>query len=302
MHKFVIRLIPFLLFICPVVWVLIFLCMARCLWFFDLHIFTNDMTYAHQACLDYIHWRHLPEIFQGLICGSNKIGEENQNLFLQTGLYHLIVVSGSHLVAIERLCEWFLIRKAWSRFLVLISFAAICQFQPPIVRALAGRILNKISRHYRLSLRPDHLVLSAGLFALLLFPQWIASPSLQLSWIATLVMSLPLSNSKKIWLCVLYITPIFGGFNISSGINNMLFAVFFDIILFPASLIALFVPYSEKLVSLLWDGAIYFLKAAPHTSTMPLITSPTILLHHWIYIFILQLTHSCLRPTRNPLL
>jgi predicted membrane metal-binding protein len=277
------------------IWTLLLICTARLL-LYDLDLKPEDFSsILHIGCLSYIEWRGFPYLFRGLICGSSDIGASSHSLFLETGLYHLIVVSGSHLVALEKTIDSIFHKNSYVKMSLLFLFAGMCKFNPPITRALLHTLLRKTSKHYSLFLRDDHLVLSSGLLTLIIFPQWVLSPSLQLSWIASLVMSLKVRPFFKILFCVLYISPYFGIFNWVSGINNLIFALIFDVIIFPLSILSLVVPWSSYLIGPIWDLVLRGLEFLPRTSTPLLNVDSQQTLFVWHYIFSLQLLHYWIR-------
>lgn len=247
----------------------------------------------NNGCLFYLKWKDLPEIYNGLICGSKNIGKSNELLFIATGLYHLIVISGSHLLFIDNLFKKILNRHIFLRILILFLFSFMCLFNAPVTRALLGYCIRYISKNCFLYLREDQLILISGLVTLILFPSWITSISLQLSWLTALCMTLPLKKSIKCFICLFYVAPILGAQNPLVGFNNILFVGLFDLVLFPFTMITLILPYSSPVAHFIWDIVLLILQYLPTTNKEFVDLENHSLF--WHFIFMIQLFHFWIR-------
>lgn len=132
------------------------------------------------------------DYFSAFICGKNLDNNSLKNTLVVTSVYHIIVVSGSHLTfvtgAIELLLNLFRPQR-WHFILIsflLLLFCFSTGLQAPILRAFFCFILKKISEFCELNWSPIHTLTLSGLLCLVLFPDWINSYSLLLSWIASI--------------------------------------------------------------------------------------------------------------------
>lgn len=282
------------------IWLCILFCIIRVL-FFSSPLTINEPTfeYLHRKCLNYMEWRDFPSIFNGLICGSKNIGPELELLFLTTGLYHLIVVSGSHLLFLDSLLKKVIPLQTILKWAVLFLFSLMCLFNPPILRAFIQHSLSIASQKHYLRLRSHQLILCSGLITLSLCPSLITSISLQLSWAAALCMSLNATAKIKVFLCLLYITPLLGPQSPVWGLNNLLFIAVFEALLFPISIAAVALPATSTAMHLMWDTVFATLSHFPQAHLYTEHPSPLRISGHWLFIFALQLLHLVLHLWRN---
>lgn len=121
------------------------------------------------------------EMNQALACGiSMSKGSEWKALLIQTGLYHVVVVSGSHLV----LLELAMARLPSFAFVVAAGILTLLTgIQPPLVRGLIQRLFLKHQQG------PYQIACSYWL-CLALFPDWLGSLSLALSTAASMGLTL----------------------------------------------------------------------------------------------------------------
>ncbi len=118
-----------------------------------------------------------------MVCGIDP-PPALQEVFIISGLYHLLVVSGSHLALLTaglKPLENRPLGNFWI-FTLLVFYSLLCGGQPPVVRALAQWMIH-------FTRRVNHPFLStwaAGILTLSFFPQWIHSLSFWLSWLAAL--------------------------------------------------------------------------------------------------------------------
>lgn len=165
-------------------------------------------------------------------------------LLIQTGLYHLIVVSGSHLLLLGLLIE------GWPRWVLPLAGLALLMctgLQPPLVRGfLQWALISKLSS--------APLVLASYFFSLLLFPEWKDSFSLHLSTAAALGLTLKCPSAWQrsdfgfLWSYLtpwIYAAPLLVGLNTlhpSQLISNLFFASTATFVLIPVSYVQLLAP------------------------------------------------------------
>lgn len=257
----------------------------------------------HVWCLSYREWRELPQLYNGLICGSKDIGTPLTTLFQSVGLYHVMVVSGSHLIFIDRYINRFLAHvpvanknvfyKLITRGTALSLYSYMCLLNAPVLRALFGLLCQHLSSRWTLSLKSDQLILASGLLTLIVFPDWILSLSLQLSWVAALCMSLAVSGPVKACLCLLYIAPLLGAQSPLFAINNILFLVAFDVLYFPLTALTFLIPGSTWIANLSWSIALEALRQLPATPVNAVDFGDVA--SGWLIVFALHLVHFWIR-------
>jgi len=242
----------------------------------------------HQSCLEWLRWRDLDSVYGGLFCGDSNLDPSLQTLFQSSGLYHLLVVSGAHLVFLEKIIQKIFPGWEKSKLLLFLCFALTCEFSAPIVRAVFSQIFTLISEQRRLFLRDDARVLLSGLACLVLFPEWIYSYSLLLSWMASLALVHPWSGWKKHAVIAAYLVPWTQTLQPASVFNNFVFGLVFEYFLFPVSAICFATPGLTKLGNSLWEITNRSITLLPSLPPSP---QPQDHLVYWAFIFALHLAH-----------
>lgn len=152
-------------------------------------------------------------LHRAFFCGQPLREGPLKTLWVSSGLYHLLVVSGSHLVFLTTLLGLF--RK--SKIVKLITgpvlgiFTLATGFQPPLVRALFAMALHRLSKSQKLFWPRDVVVSLSGLTCLLCFPEWMRSQSLLLSWLASLALTQGRTVLQKSILIFLVMLPCIWG-------------------------------------------------------------------------------------------
>lgn len=242
----------------------------------------------HRACMGWTQLQGLSSVYGGLFCGSTNIDGPTKNLFLSTGLYHLLVVSGAHLVFLENGLDRVLKGHERTKLSVFFVFALVCQLNPPILRALFSQGMRLASSRNHLFLSDETRILSSGLLCLILFPQWVHSTSLILSWTASLALNYKSSPWAKHGIVAIYLLPWTQTLSAASILNNFLFSFAFELFLFPASFLLFMTPGSRPLANGLWELMAQILERLPQvTSTL----HPPPAVNYWPYVFIFHLLH-----------
>lgn len=237
---------------------------------FSVHSLLHTVIlYFHQSCLNRlpIDSSALPEL-KALVCGENFSDAKVSQIYVATGLIHLFVVSGAHLLLLEKILAW-----ATSFFgkipTVLILFALFtyvlaCDMNPPITRSFISLLVSSFLIKNHLRWPTSFKILLIGLLTLALNPDWANSASLQLSWIAGLVVSLNTQYFSKhdflfkqslyfIFLWPLLIFLCVPSFLII--LINLVFTPVLEFILFPIGLLTWFCPFLhfifDRLIELL---------------------------------------------------
>jgi competence protein ComEC len=220
----------------------------------------------HNSCLQSLpsSSQH-PEAHAALLCGENVTVAETKEVLVRSSLIHLFVVSGSHLLLLEDIFE--LLRIPWALgFFAELFYAFSCAWQAPIVRAFLGQLCRKFLRPAKSGWPTDMVLLATGLFTLCLFPSWVSSRSLQMSWLAALAFACrpPRRNtswlSQLLWPCVLvhlFMLPAlwgFGNLHPLSILLNIFLAPLVSFYLLPLSFLNCFIPS----LSLFFDRSFEF--------------------------------------------
>ncbi len=204
----------------------------------------------------------LTNIYSALICGERLPEGEMKKTFIALGLIHLMVISGAHLIFLEK--TWNLLpsfrfkNTLLGLFLLIYSMSA--GLKPPVLRALFSLLLTKVNKELKMFWSPYFRVQISGLLCLLCQSTWFNSLSLQLSWIASMGMSNHrLSRLKSCSLTFILILPIvsqWGGTHPLSILLNWLIAPLTSCLLLPASLLTIPFPFLRFFTDRLWE---YFL-------------------------------------------
>ncbi len=278
--------------------------MKRISFFSYLHPWSFQL---HQNCLDSLptNSKSLPEL-RALVCGADFAQLDSSSIYIATGLIHLFVVSGAHLILIQKilnLCTSFNKPKKWPRLLCLIGliyFSACCDFNPPVTRALISLILVDdfvIKKQFW----PVHFrILIIGLMTLLFNFNWITSLSLQLSWLIALGLLLnreflpdghPLVRQS---LNYILIFPTLLFLQVPQPIIiliHVIFSTFLEVILFPFALIVRFIHR----LSPSFDFLIWILRSVLTKIETPLefqlVDKPLgLVIFNWGFLFFIHLT------------
>lgn len=264
------------------------------------------VTSLHQMCLD-----HLPplslwkEAHAAVVCGKKLKSGASYDAFRSSGLLHLLVVSGAHLLFLERILRRvlpFLPKPMLWTSLICTTYACMALLHPPVVRALLSLHLHLINRHFKLFWRKDQEVLYTGLVCLCIFPSWSKSYSLALSWAASLALTLPwpkspwkpLLQSFSVYLLLWPFLMSFAPQHPATIMINWIGAPFIGSILFPASILsALFHPLTP-VADFLWNISTKGLSLISETWS-PLTPQPGWpLVGLWVFVIIFHILNHFL--------
>ncbi|OQA06001.1 MAG: ComEC family competence protein [bacterium ADurb.Bin374] len=142
--------------------------------------------------------RLLPErhqgFMQGLLLGdTSRLSREDRRLFRDTGVSHLLAVSGQHLLVLAFVLTAILhwsgippISRALFTIAVLVGYALMTSGQPSVWRAVAMYVAVALSSLLEADPGPIRPVAAAALAVLLWNPAWVHHVGFQLSFIAVL--------------------------------------------------------------------------------------------------------------------
>tara|TARA_Y100001935_G_scaffold249531_1_gene248280 strand:- start:2158 stop:3051 length:894 start_codon:yes stop_codon:yes gene_type:complete len=230
--------------------------------FFAL-IFAQKITIAakraQNICAEHFQKLHHGPWRSALICGTSLRGEEDFENLKSLGLIHLMVVSGAHLMFLDRWLRW-LLRPSLPGHVflkqgVLFVYGFFAGLQAPLLRSFFSNGPGK-----SVSLR----LILGGLLTFLFLRQWTLS--LSLSWTATLLVQWP--HSKKLHggihslLIALGLCPLLlslGRPFIGAALFQPLFSMYFGGILFPMTFLGTVLPL-EPLLNAIWKIFFFSLK------------------------------------------
>lgn len=226
----------------------------------------HQFDFLQNYCLNLWTQSHHINTSQALFCGKQIESQELKNLYIETGLIHVLVVSASHLNFFSRII--FLvysslesIEKAASRIfniknnlfyknkniifvkktaltVLLLLFALITGWQPPVVRALIEYFIKTSLKN-----RPQiFLIFWSWIICITIHPQWVMSKSLILSVLARILLILLPQTSSKIFDVVIASFVFYFGlsFLLNAWSDLSLFVYTFALILATPTVLLLF--------------------------------------------------------------
>ncbi len=231
----------------------------------------DGAAFLHSECILWLPQQsmHRPEL-KALVCGANFTELETSRIYVATGLIHLFVVSGAHLLILKKMIDvglaWINPQVAAVLCLVLLCFyAGVCEFNPPVMRSLVSLILANEFAVGKLTW-PAHLkIFFTGLLTLLLNTAWVGSLSFQLSWLIALGLCVGTEffRHRSIFirqsLNYIFIFPTLLLFQFPHPLTivmNVIFGPVLEFILFPlalcASVFPIFISLFDLLISILY--------------------------------------------------
>ncbi len=205
----------------------------------------------------------LTSIYSALLCGEKLPEGQIKSAFIALGIIHLMVISGAHLIFLERVWKNLLPDFRFKNLLLaffLLIYSMCAGLKPPVLRALFSLMLSRVNKELKLFWSPYLRVQVSGLLCLFCQSSWFHSLSLQLSWIAGMGMSNHrLSRLKSCALTFILILPIvsqWSGSHPLSILLNWLAGPIAGSALLPLSLLTLPFPFLRFFTDRLWG---YFL-------------------------------------------
>jgi ComEC/Rec2-related protein len=226
---------------------------------YDLRTYLKPLiTPLHQECLIQTNTFQQNEAAAALVCGANIDSMQLQSLFASTGLIHLLVVSGSHLLILQKIFHY-LTRRIEApqikifiqplKYTLLMTFVLMCEFNAPATRSLIALGLADFVRYKKWGWSSSLRQWVSTLLCLFLNPTWLLSLSFQMSWMSSLALDvcshLPCKNEiaknfyRSLIICGSF-SLIFCFLGFPSGwtpIISLLFSPILEMILFPLALV-----------------------------------------------------------------
>lgn len=253
---------------------------------------------THVICLELLpsSSNSLSEL-KALVCAENFDTLNSSQLYVSSGLIHLFVVSGAHLIVIEKILTK-LKFKSIITYLILIVYGFACNLNAPVTRCLVAYTLTYYLTKKHISWPAHFKLLIIGAVTLCLNPAWIGSLSLQMSWIAAFLVIAGdnfFKNSSQLFRQSLFfftLLPTIIFFQIPAPtviIANLVLAPILELVLFPLGLLVLFFNFLEPL----FEYLIFIFKIVLtglefdfqfQTAEMP----KSIVLTNWLIIFLIH--------------
>ncbi len=224
-----------------------------------------------QLCVAWMPTSEHRELYSALICGTSIFDGANRQLFIDTGLIHLLVVSGAHLHFLEKWIEFLPAR--W-RLALLGGYCWLTGFGAPVVRAWARRLCGIVGRSTGFSALQFEFLTVAGLLAI--YPSWLWSRSFLMCWLCALAISLPpvfprapnLSLSLTCWLMLLPFCPS----TPATILVNTIVTPYIGGVLLPLCGLAAMIPLLVPLTDVMWAVLLEILRHFPSAPPAPWIS------------------------------
>lgn len=224
--------------------------------FSTLELFSTVAEKAHLICLN-----NLPQNsfsiaeLKALVCAENFTNLADSKFYISSGLIHLFVVSGAHLILLEKILEKFKLSRLMI-FLFILIYSFACGLNAPVVRCLFAFTLNLYLSAKKIHWPAQFKLLIVGILTLSFNYNWISSLSLQMSWIAAFLVILGENFFKqssllfKQSLFFLALTPTVVFFQIPHPVVillNIILAPVLEFVLFPLGLLVWFFNFLNPL-------------------------------------------------------
>lgn len=206
----------------------------------------------HEKCEEMVPKNSAARVsLSALACGTNMQASPLQKDLLRSSLIHAYVVSGSHLILLDQFFGIFGI-PVIVRFFILLLYSFSAGWQAPVVRALSSWLLLSTKNRFKIFIPTDLCVAIAGMFCLILFPDWWGSLSLMLSWCAALALSSVglfrwRSSFAKVFFTQMTVfvfmsLPLWGWGNLHplSLVFNLMLIPFISFVLLPLAVLSFF--------------------------------------------------------------
>jgi len=205
-----------------------------------------------EVCLNWMPRTEFFDLYAALVCGRPVVDGAYRQLFSDTGLIHLLVVSGAHLHFMEAWLKWL---GPKPRLLLLGWYCWLTGFGAPVVRAWVRRLCDGLARPLGVSAVQAELL--ALILILVISPGWLWSKSFLMCWVCALALTLPplfprSPNFSLSLACYVLLFPFCPGAP-STILCNVIVTPVIGAVLFPlCALAALFKPL-VPLTDLLWS-------------------------------------------------
>jgi hypothetical protein len=253
-----------------------FACLSRMV----IHSLLNVVQQGPKFCTSLLPESSHPSLYAALICGSFVTDENARRLFLDTGLIHILVVSGAHLSFLENRIAFL---PASFRIFALGVYCWCTGFGAPVTKALVRRLLE--AKLAPLGWTGVQCEAAAVVLLLWMIPEWLVSRSFLMSWMCALAFSLPpiLPIFDK---CAKAYVLLFA-FVAASPLTilwNAALAPLIGEVLFPLCLLVIPFPFLVPLTDRMWTALLGVLEFGPVHESLEWFAPASQLF--WIPIFV----------------
>lgn len=253
--------------------------------------FSQISNWLHQSCLQLSPETNYENLYQAIVCGAPLKHPLHRSLFQQSGLIHIIVVSGSHLVFLSEILRNLHLRSKKIHILLLGLYSLLCQLQAPVFRSYIFFLINTFNEYYRLHIPHFYQHIFTILLCLFFFPDWANSLSFQLSLCASIALSFSKSHIVKCLWVFVCIFPLLGfaGLSWLSILTNITISPLIGGLLFPLSALCFLFPSLTHYNDLLWSFLISSIEIlqtfSKNSPTLYLSPTPTLVI--WSFLMIM---------------
>ena len=213
-----------------------------------------------------------PYINTFIIGDKSYIEDEVKRAYQENGISHLFAISGMHITLLSTIIEKLLLKlkiKEVERFkiisIILLIYLLLVGLSPSILRGVLFYIIFKINNIFYFYIKPVNLFLFIISISLLINPNYIFDIGFQYSYLISLSL-INLSKdlkSKNYFISLLKVSLIsfivsipitiynFYQLNILSIFYNLIFVPLVSLIIFPMTLIIIFIKPLEPIYNLL---------------------------------------------------
>ena len=260
---------------------------------FNLDVLSSLSEQLHFWCIQRVDQSHpaQADIYLALLCGKRLPAGDLRDVFTQAGLIHLMVVSGAHLIFLEKMWTQLPHWPFKNVFIVLslILYTLMAGLHPPVFRALVSFFIYRFSKVFHLFWSPYWRIMLSGALSLMFNPAWITSISLQMSLIGALgFASSRYSKLLSCVLCYILLLPVLSQWTslhpLTAGVN-WIFYPLISVTLFPLSVLSFIFPFCYQITSYFWIKLIQFLQLLqPFLEQTPFYVYP--IQGYWVWLYI----------------
>ena len=270
----------------------------------------------------YIHtFKSKKYLMTFILCDSSEIENEIMSSYKKCGIMHLLAVSGMHITVLSNVILFILKRVIKSKYVyllitfsILVIYMFLTDFSPSVMRSSLFFILINIKKYYNFNISSTFLLVLLMIILLNVNPYYIYNLGFDLSFIVSiyltafskiyidnssnLLKSLSISNISFFSSAPLIINSNFT-LNFFSPFYNILLTPIVFLVIYPLSIIVLFIKPLDSLLICLIDG--YELILNKLSSINPFtITFSYINLHGLIlYYVLISITFFCIKKYKK---
>lgn len=240
-----------------------------------LSSFTTES--VHLLCVQACSLSDHRDLVEAIVCGESLISKSDRQIFERSGLIHLLVVSGSHLIVLDSLLSFFVPNSV--RALLLLTYGAAANFQPPILRSLVFLFFNWVNEQSGLRLARWQLTTLSGFLVVPFCSTHWSLLSLCLSWCAALSLDLVAQRKRTLLAKIIEHTSLFSLIAIPLAfiavphpfvaLTNLCFSSLFSLMLFPASLVTHLTQELSLVCESIWDLTLWIIGSAARLVPLP---------------------------------